>query len=149
LARIPERDPRFTQQVNLHGAPFGRDELAFSVLVHCQPQEEIMKAVSRFWLVLPFTFALASQAWAQQTGLVNVDLRNANFLSNIANHLNVSVSNVPITVQAPISVAATVCQVTVAVLANAINRRGASCYAQSSSAALNKIVQNVINVQHQ
>ena len=63
--------------------------------------------------------------------------------------LNVSVSNVPITVQAPISVAAVVCQVTVAVLANAINRGGASCYAQSTSAALNKIVQNVINAQHQ
>ena len=108
-----------------------------------------MKVVSKLLLVLPFTFALASQASAQQVGLVNVDLRNANVLSNIANHLNVSISNVPITVQAPISVAAVVCQVTVAVLANAINRGGSSCYAQSSSAALNKIVQNVINVQHQ
>jgi hypothetical protein len=135
--------------VNLHGAPFGRDQRLSLLWFTANPQEEIMKAVSRLWLVLPFTFALASQASAQQTGLVNVDLRNANILSNIANHLNVSVSNVPITVQAPISVAATVCQVTVAVLANAINRGGASCYAQSSSAALNKIVQNVINVQHQ
>jgi len=108
-----------------------------------------MKALSRFWLVLPFTFALATEASAQQAGLVNVDLRNAKVLSGIANHLNIAVSNVPITVQAPISVAATVCQVTVAVLANAINRGGASCYAQSTSAALNKIVQNVINIQHQ
>jgi hypothetical protein len=57
------------------------------------PQEEIMKAVSRLWLILPFTFLLVSQASAQQIGLVNVDLRNANILSNIANHLNVSVSN--------------------------------------------------------
>jgi hypothetical protein len=31
----------------------------------------------------------------------------------------------------------------------AINKGGASCYAQSTSSALNKIVQNVINVQHQ
>jgi hypothetical protein len=98
-------------------------------------------------LVLPFTFLVVSQASAQQTGLVNVDLRNARVLSNIANGLNVAVSNVPITVQAPISVAAVVCQVSVAVLANAINRGGASCYAQSTSAALNKIVQNVINLQ--
>src|SRR5436190_10872468 len=108
-----------------------------------------MKVVSKLLLVLPFTFLLVSQASAQQVGLVNVDLRNARVLSNIVNSLNVAVSNVPITVQAPISVAAVVCQVTVAVLANAINRGGASCYAQSTSSALNKIVQNVINLQHQ
>ena len=99
-------------------------------------------------LVLPFTFLLVSQASAQQIGLVNVDLRNARVLSNIANSLNVAVSNVPITVQAPISVAAVVCQLTVAVLSTAINKGGASCYAQSTSSALNKIVQYVINLQH-
>src|SRR4051794_17359299 len=66
----------------------------------------------------------------------NLDLRNARVLSNIANNLNVAVSNVPITVQAPISVAAVVCQVTVAVLSTAINKGGASCYAQSTSNAL-------------
>src|SRR5437762_2905779 len=102
-----------------------------------------MKVVSKLLLVLPFTFLLVSQASAQQIGLVNVDLRNARILENIANHLDVSVSNVPLTVQAPISVAATVCQVTVAVLSTAINKGGASCYAQSTSSALNKIVQNV------
>src|SRR5436190_13165042 len=63
----------------------------------------------------------------------NLDLRNARVLSNIANNLNVAVSNVPITVQAPISVAAVVCQVTVAVLSTAINKGGASCYAQSTA----------------
>src|SRR6476469_9434970 len=108
-----------------------------------------MKIVSKLLLVLPFTFLLVSQASAQQVGLVNVDLRNARVLSNIANSLNVAVSNVPITVQAPISVAAVVCQLTVAVLSTAINKGGASCYAQSTSSALNKIVQNVINLQHQ
>ena len=108
-----------------------------------------MKIVSKLLLVLPFTFLLVSQASAQQVGLVNVDLRNARVLSNIANGLNVAVSNIPITVQAPISVAAAVCQVTVAVLSTAINKGGASCYAQSTSSALNKIVQNVMNVQLQ
>jgi hypothetical protein len=39
--------------------------------------------------------------------------------------------------------------VTVAVLANAINKGGASCYTQSTSSALNKIVQKVINLQIQ
>jgi hypothetical protein len=73
------------------------------------------------------------------------DLRNAQILQNIANHLNVNVSNVPITVQAPISVAAAVCGVAVDVLSSAINHRGASCYAQSQSRAL----QNVMNLQLQ
>lgn len=109
-----------------------------------------MKALSRAWLAIPFAVAVLScsvPASAQDAGVVNVDLRNARILSNIANHLSVNISNIPITVQAPISVAANVCQVAVAVLANAINRGGASCYAQSSSAALNKIVQRVINLQ--
>ena len=80
---------------------------------------------------------------------MNVDLRNAKILSGIANHLNVNVSNVPITVQAPISVAAAVCGVAVEVLSNAINNGGASCYAQSRSGALTKIVQKVMNLQLQ
>ena len=43
----------------------------------------------QFLVVLPLTSALASHASAQQTGLVNVDLRNANLVSNIANQPNV------------------------------------------------------------
>jgi hypothetical protein len=42
-----------------------------------------------------------------------------------------------------------VCQVTVAVLANALNRGGASCFARSTSSALNRIVQKVMNLQLQ
>ncbi len=57
------------------------------------------------------------------------------------------IRNVPITVQVPISVAANVCQVTVAVLSNALNRGSASCSAQSNSRALQDIVQRVMNVQ--
>ena len=111
-----------------------------------------MNALSKVSLAVPCLAALLSfyaPASAQDVALVNVDLRNAKILSNIANHLNVNVSNVPITVQAPISVAAAVCGVAIDVLSNAINRGGASCYAQSSSRALNKIVQNVINLQQQ
>jgi hypothetical protein len=111
-----------------------------------------MKALSKVSLAVPCLAALLSfsaPAFAQQAGLVNVDLRNSNILSNIANHLNVNVSNVPITVQAPISVAAAVCGVAIDVLSNAIKHGGASCYAQSSSRALNKIVQKVINLQQQ
>jgi hypothetical protein len=111
-----------------------------------------MKTLSKVSLGVPCLAALLSfytPASAQDSGLVNVDLRNARILNNIANHLNVNVSNVPITVQAPISVAAAVCGVAVDVLSNAINKGGASCYAQSDSRALNKIVQKVINLQLQ
>ena len=111
-----------------------------------------MTALSKLSLAVPCLAALLSLSApvsAQDSGLVNVDLRNAKILNNIANHLNINVSNVPITVQAPISVAAAVCGVSVDVLSNAINRGGASCYAQSTSGALTKIVQKVINVQSQ
>jgi hypothetical protein len=98
-----------------------------------------MKAHVKCWLVLPLTIAalgLSTPTWAaKQTAkapllIVNVDLRNANM-----------------TVQAPISVAANVCDVDVAILSTAIDRGGASCYAQSTSSALNKIVQRVVNLQ--
>jgi hypothetical protein len=115
-----------------------------------------MKAHVKCWLVLPLTIAalgLSTPTWAaKQTAkapllIVNVDLRNANILSKIANNLDINISNVPVTVQAPISVAANVCDVDVAILSTAIDRGGASCYAQSTSSALNKIVQRVVNLQ--
>jgi len=107
-----------------------------------------MKAFSKAWIVLPFATALLSYSVpTSAAGLVNVDLRNARVLQNIANHLSVNISNVPITVQVPVSVAAVVCDVNIAVLLAAINKGGASCYAQSTSAALNTIVQKVINLQ--
>ena len=98
-------------------------------------------------LSLAAVLGLGTAASAQQEGLVNVDLRNANILNNIANNLNVNVSNVPITVQAPINIAANVCGVSVDILTRSIRRGGASCYAQQSSRALNGIVQRVMNVQ--
>lgn len=111
-----------------------------------------MKAIRRAWIVVPFAAAILGYsipASAQQAGLVNVDLRNAKILDNVANHLNVNVSNVPITVQVPIDLAANVCGVSVDLLANAYNHGGASCYAQGTSRALNKAVQNVMNLQRQ
>jgi hypothetical protein len=79
--------------------------------------------------------------------VINVDLRNARILNNLARDLNVAVSNVPITVQAPVNVAAVVCQVSVNVLAQAFNRGGSSCYAQQTTEAFNRQVQRVINLQ--
>ena len=111
-----------------------------------------MTQLSKSCQVLAVACALAGSAlptYAQAAGLVNVDLRNAQVLSNIANHLNVNVSNVPITVQAPISVAANVCDLTVAILATAYRNGGATCTAQSNSRALSDIVQRVMALQIQ
>jgi hypothetical protein len=111
-----------------------------------------MNTIRKAWIAIPFAAAVLGYTLpssAQQAGLVNVDLRNAKILDNIANHLNVNVSNVPITVQVPIDVAANVCGVSLDLLANAYNRGGASCYAQGTSKALNKQIQRVMNLQLQ
>jgi hypothetical protein len=78
---------------------------------------------------------------AQQSGLVNVDISNV--ANNIAKNINVDVSQIPLTVQAPIGVAANVCGVN----ANVLSQQGAglaNCTATSSSTALNQIVQRQI-----
>jgi len=110
-----------------------------------------MKALFKACFAIPFTAALLSfhLPASADVGVVNVDLRNARVLQNIANHLSVNISNIPITVQVPISVAANVCDVDIAILTTAFNKGGATCFAQSSSTALNKIVQRVINLQTQ
>lgn len=82
---------------------------------------------------------LASGASAQQSGVVNVDIRNV--ANNIAKNINVDVSQIPVTVQAPVSVAATVCGVAAAVLSQQVASGNASCTATSTSAALEQIVQ--------
>ena len=109
-----------------------------------------MNAIRKAWIAFPFAAAVLGYSLpssAQQTGLVNVDLRNAKILNNVANHLNVNVSDVPITVQVPIDVAANVCGVAIDLLSKAVNRGGASCYAQGNSKALDKAVQRVMNLQ--
>jgi histidinol dehydrogenase len=109
-----------------------------------------MHAIRKVWIAIPFAAAVLGcslPASAQQSGLVNVDLRNAKILDNVANHLNVNVSNVPVTVQVPIDVAANVCGVAVDLLSQAYKSGSANCYAQGTSKALDKQVQRVINSQ--
>src|SRR5690348_1768248 len=108
-----------------------------------------MSSIRKAWIALPFAAAVLGYSLpssAQQSGLVNVDLRNAKILNNIANHLNVNVSNIPVTVQVPVDVAANVCGVSVDLLSRAFGNGGASCYAQGTSKALNKQVQRVMNL---
>lgn len=78
-------------------------------------------------------------AFSQQSGLVNVDIRNV--ANNIAKNINVDVSQIPVTVQAPIDVAANVCGVSANILGQQGGSGTAGCTAQSTSAALNDIVQ--------
>jgi hypothetical protein len=91
--------------------------------------------------------ALLSFGAAASAQVVNIDLRNARILNNVANNLSVEVRNVPITVQAPINVAAQVCNVSAAILGTAYNRGGATCTAQQTSLAFLNIVQEVIDLQ--
>lgn len=85
---------------------------------------------------------LAMPAFGQQSGLVNVDISNVR--TEIAKDINVDVSQIPVTVQAPIEVAANVCGVTANVLAEQQGTGGATCRAENTSATLNQIVQQQV-----
>ena len=92
---------------------------------------------------------LASPAMAQVSGAggliaVNVPLTNVSILNNFLNNDQISALNnlnVPITVQAPISVAANVCGTTVNALAAMRKTGAASCDAKTANSALANIVQ--------
>ena len=90
---------------------------------------------------------LATGAFAQQSGLVNVDVHNV--ANDIAKNINVDVSQVPVTVQAPIGVAATVCGVAANVLGQQRNAGNASCTASSTSTALDQLVQRQLKRNNQ
>ena len=85
------------------------------------------------------TLLAASGAFAQGS-LVNVDVHNV--ANNIAKNINVDVSQIPVTVQVPIGVAATVCGVAANVLGTQAASGNAQCAATSTSTALNNIVQS-------
>lgn len=80
----------------------------------------------------------APLAHSQQEGLINVEISNV--ANDIARELSVEVSQIPVTVQAPIDVAANVCGVEVNVLSQSGGGQG-GCQAKSTSSALNQIVQ--------
>lgn len=82
-----------------------------------------------------------SSAQAQQSGLVNVDISNV--ANNIAKNINVDVSQIPVTVQVPVGIAANVCGVNANVLAQQ-GAAGAQCAANTTSKALDQLVQRQI-----
>ena len=92
--------------------------------------------------------ATAAPAIAQignSQGLIAVNVTDVNLLNNFLNDTQIAALNeigIPVTVQAPISVAANVCGTTVNAL-GALRKENspASCDAKSGSAALAQIVQ--------
>lgn len=87
-----------------------------------------------------------SPATAQQSGLVNVDVSNV--ANNIARNINVDVSQIPVTVQVPIGIAANVCGVNANVLAQQ-GAGAAQCTATSTSNALDNLVQRQLKSNRQ
>ena len=92
--------------------------------------------------------AAATPAFGQignSQGLVAVTINDVSILNNFLNDSQIAALNeigVPITVQAPISVAANVCDTTVALLsAQRKANSPATCTAESGSAALASVVQ--------
>lgn len=83
---------------------------------------------------------------SDQGGLVNVSLGDV-VLQQIAQDINVNVSEIPVTVQVPIGVAATVCGVQANVLAQQNQAGDAACEATSSSQALTQVVQRQMGTQ--
>lgn len=80
----------------------------------------------------------------QQGGLVNVNVSDNTILEEIAAAINVDVSQIAVPIQAPIGVAANVCDIDAAVLAQQANQGGATCEAKNTSQAFNQIVQRQV-----
>lgn len=104
-------------------------------------RRDIGQSLSNTFKALFLGLSLCAPAFAE-SGLVTVRLTNIN--TEIARNINVEVSQIPVTVQAPIGVAANVCNVDANVLASQAREGEATCDAQTSSQALNQIVQRQI-----
>jgi hypothetical protein len=90
------------------------------------------------------TPALAQVNTGSGNGLVAVNIQDVSILNNFLNKDQIAALNnvgVPVTVQAPISVAANVCGTTVNALAALRKTGAATCDATSGSAALANVVQ--------
>lgn len=91
--------------------------------------------------------SLGGAAFAQpkQSGLVNVDL--SNLRADIAKDINVNASQIPVTAQVPVDVAATVCGIDVNALARQAVGATPTCQAKNKSQALNDVLQRQLVAQ--
>jgi hypothetical protein len=87
-------------------------------------------------------FSLTSGAFAQKTGLVNVDIRP--IAKDIAMDISVDVSRIPAAVQVKAPVAVDVCKVPEDLLAQQEKKGSARCTAKMTSTELNQIVKREI-----
>jgi hypothetical protein len=74
-----------------------------------------------------------------QPALVSVEISNV--ANDIARNINVDVSQIPVTVQVPVGVAANVCGVAASVLGQQRDSGTSPCRATSTSGALDQAVQ--------
>jgi hypothetical protein len=86
-------------------------------------------------------------ALAQQSGLVDVDIKNV--INDIAQNSNLDVSRIPLTVLVPADVAANVCGIPANVLGQQVARGAATCTATRTSTALNETVQKQVKKDQQ
>jgi len=101
-----------------------------------------MIRIRTMMLAAGLTAAVAFPAMAQDqdsSGLVTVNV--ANVANNLAQNLKVNVSQIPVSVQVPVGIAANVCGVDANVLAQQKGSGGATCDATSTSKALDQVVQ--------
>ncbi len=108
----------------------------------------------RFTLAIVASAALAlsaTPALAQNSGLVVVDLTNADVLNNLAQNLKVNVSDISAlnNVSVPIGLAAAICDVNANVLAGQKKTGGSTCTAKNSTSALQKAVQTKLDANKQ
>jgi hypothetical protein len=104
-----------------------------------------MKLVNKWCAVSLLALLAVAPAFSQQSGLVNVNLTNVK--TEIAKNINVNVSQIPVTIQVPIAVAANVCGVAVDVLTSQATQGDAKCDAKTTNDALNQVVQTQLNQQ--
>jgi hypothetical protein len=85
----------------------------------------------------------AAPALAQNSGLVVVDLTNADVLNNLAQNLKLNVSDIAAlnNVSVPIGLAAAICDVNANVLAGQKKSGTPTCTAKNSTSALQTAVQ--------
>ena len=89
------------------------------------------------------TASIGAPATAQLVGGGLVTVNVSNVANNLAQNLHVDVSNIPVTVQVPVGIAAAVCGIDANVLAQ--QAAGArNCPANTTNDALNRIVQRSI-----
>lgn len=93
----------------------------------------------------------ATPALAQNSGLVVIDLTNADVLNNLAQNLKVNVSDISAlnNVSIPIGLAAAVCDVNANVLAAQKKTGSPTCTAKNSTSALQTAVQKKLGTVNQ